>query len=130
MNLLFYANGRNGAGERLRELIEAQIPKRRIKIYRTLKGLSHRLRRPRYDVAITVLFAGSRKELQDLFSIRALLWNLRIILILPDGEADTIAKGHKLFPRFLSYADGNFMDVAAVLKKMLKRVSSKRDDRF
>ncbi len=127
MNLIFYANGKNGAGERLRVLIEAQIPKRRIKIYRTIKGLSRRLRRPRYDVAITVLFASGREDLQDLFSIRDLLWDLRIILILPDGEADTIAKGHKLFPRFLSYADGNFEDVAAVLEKMLKLVSSRED---
>ena len=32
---------------------------------------------------------------------------------------DTVDKGRALYPRFIGYADGNLMDVAAVLEKML-----------
>ncbi|MCD6199973.1 MAG: hypothetical protein J7K15_15635, partial [Deltaproteobacteria bacterium] len=52
-------------------------------------------------------------------SVRDLIWDLRLILILPDREAGTIAKGHILRPRFLTYLDSDFTEVAAVLKKML-----------
>ncbi|MCJ7779472.1 MAG: hypothetical protein MUQ27_01475, partial [Acidimicrobiia bacterium] len=47
--------------------------------------------------------------------IRDLLDRIRIILILPDRNKDTINKGHTLFPRFLTYVDGNFDWVTAVL---------------
>ncbi len=39
-----------------------------------------------------------------------------------DGEKDTVTNGHKLYPRFISYADGNFKDVASVLGKMLEEI--------
>ncbi len=54
-----------------------------------------------------------------MYSMKDLIGDIRIILILPDTEGDTISLGHKLYPRFASYADGNFKDVAAVLEKML-----------
>ena len=69
---------------------------------------------------IAVLLAASHKELQELLSIKELLQHIRIILLLPDHENETIANGHKLYPRFLSYCDGNLDDVAAVLSKMIQ----------
>jgi len=46
---------------------------------------------------------------------------MRIILILPDEDNETITMGHTLFPRFSTYADSDFKDVAAVLKKMIRQ---------
>ncbi|MDP3029372.1 MAG: hypothetical protein Q8O04_07735 [Deltaproteobacteria bacterium] len=37
----------------------------------------------------------------------------------PDQEKDTIAKGHSPRPRFVTYADSDFLDVAAALGKIL-----------
>ena len=87
--------------------------------YRTIGSLAHRLRQPRYDATIAVLLAANREDLYDLLSIRDLFRGISIILILPDRNADTIAKGHKLRPRFLTYKDSNFGAITAVLGKML-----------
>jgi hypothetical protein len=83
-------------------------------------SLSRRLRQPRHNLAVAVLVAASRQELLELLSIRDLLDGIRIILVLPDRQDDTIAKGHRLYPRFLTFADSDFLDVAAVLSKMLR----------
>ena len=50
--------------------------------------------------------------------------HLRLILILPDREKGTISKGHLFRPRYLTYADGDFLDVAAVLAKMIDHARS------
>lgn len=120
MNLLFYATVTNGPGEQLQRVIEALVPKSRIEIYRTMDSLSARLRHTRYDLDIAILLATSREDLFELVSIRDLLDDLRIILVVPDREDETIAKGHELRPRFMTYIGGEFLDVAGVLGKMLR----------
>ena len=120
MNLLLYATEPQGTGKQLQKVIEELFPENNTEIYRTIDGLSHRLRQPRYDLAVVVLLAASKQDLLDLLSIRDLLDDLRVILLLPNREKDTITKGHTLRPRFLTYADSNFLDVAAVLSKMVR----------
>jgi hypothetical protein len=120
MNLLLYATGPRGTGKQLQKVIEGLFPENKTEIYRTIDGLSDRLRRPRYDLAVAVLLAASKQDLLDLLSIRDLLDDLRVILLLPNREKDTITKGHTLRPRFLTYADSDFLDVAAVLSKMVR----------
>ncbi len=120
MNILLYASVTDGAGERLQRVIEGLFPEEYIEIYRTIDSLSHRLRRPTHDLNIAVLLADSRDALSGILSIRDLLLHLRIILVLPDDQDDTIAKGHTLRPRFLTYVYSDFLDVAAVLNKILR----------
>ena len=120
MNLLFYARVTDDIENRLQRMIEGLVPKDDTEIYRTIDSFANRLRQPRYNLAVAVLLAASRQDLLDLLSIRDLLDGIRIILVLPDREDGTIAKGHRLYPRFLTYADSDFLDVAAVLSKMLQ----------
>jgi len=54
-----------------------------------------------------------------MLGIRDLLAETKIILLLPDRKRATVSKGHNLYPRFLTYMDGDFSDVAAVLQKMV-----------
>ncbi|MBW2020216.1 MAG: hypothetical protein JRI58_08215 [Deltaproteobacteria bacterium] len=119
MNLLLYATITDGAGARLQRVVEGLVPREKTKICRTIESLTRRLRQPSHDLSIAVLLATNQKELFDLLSLRDLFADIRIILVLPDKKRDTIAKGHSLQPRFLTYADSNFAAVAAVLSKML-----------
>lgn len=123
MNLLLYATETMGNGRHLQSIIEELVPEYKTEIYRTIDSLSHRLRQPKYDLAVAVLLASSREDLVDLLSIRDLLDDLRIILLLPNREKDTIDKGHTFRPRFLTYADCNLLNVAAVLSKMLRNTN-------
>jgi hypothetical protein len=117
-NLLFYAKMTDGAGKRLRRVIEALVLEENMEMYQTIDSLSRRLRQPRHDQPVAVLLAANREDLLELLAISDLLDGIRIILVLPDRKDGTIAKGHRLQPRFLTYADGDFLDVAAVLIKM------------
>jgi hypothetical protein len=118
MKLLFYAPVGDAVGERLRKMIEALVPEGEREMCRTLDALSRMLLQPKYDLGIVVLLASTREELWKLLSIRDLLDDVRIVLVLPDREDDTITKGHILRPRFVTYTDGNFVDIAAVINKM------------
>jgi hypothetical protein len=120
MNVLYYATETEGTGARLQRVIETLVPEEKREVYRTIDGLSSMLCQPKdYYFTVAVLLAASRKDLADFLSIHYLLFDVRIILILPDREDDTVAWGHALQPRFLSYIDSDFTDVAAVLEKMV-----------
>ncbi len=119
MNVLFYSKMKDGPGRRLQNVVETQVPVKGTKICRDIESLSCELRQPAHGLSLAIILAASREDLLDILSIGDLLGDLRIILVLPDAEKDTVAKGHKLLPRFLTYADGDFLDVAAVLSRML-----------
>jgi hypothetical protein len=119
--LVLYSSERNAAGGRLNGLIRGVVPDPGLRVYRTVPGLSRRLRQPGGAIDLLVLFPADRKDLLRLLGIRHLFMNLRIVLILPDRSGGTIAEGHNLYPRYVSFADGDFSDVAAVLQKMLRK---------
>ena len=120
MDLYLYADDRKKTGKRLRDSIEVAIPWQRPKIFRSIEIFKDRLRYTRPNRVIAVLLANSRKDLLDFISIDNLLSDVRIILIVPDQNQETIALGHSLFPRYLSFADSDFTDVTAVLRKMIE----------
>jgi hypothetical protein len=72
-------------------------------------------------VTLAVLLAASQEELQVIMALRPLLNDIHLILILPDRDKDTIAKGHVLAPRFLTDLEHNMQEVYDVLNKMLKK---------
>jgi len=119
MDLVIYANAENGAGERLRRAIELRVPIEQVTTFMTIDSLERKLRQPAHGLTIAVLLAASRQDLLELYAIKDLLDDIKIILILPDSESETTALGHKLSPRFISYISGNFDDVGAVLRKMV-----------
>jgi hypothetical protein len=95
------------------------LPKERIEVYRTFDNLSQRLKHPAQGESIAVLAPGSRQELREILSRRDLLRGLRTIVIAPDHEAETTAIAHQLRPRYLTYLNGDFGVLAAVLRKMV-----------
>ena len=126
MKVLVYPGRNQKTAKKILSVIEARVPKEKTEIYRTIDGLSQRLRQPKYNLTAAILLAGARKELLDLLFIRDLFHDVRIILLLPGREKETFSLGCKLYPRFISYADGNFTDVGAVLGKMLEYINEKQ----
>jgi hypothetical protein len=121
MTLLIYSTKTDGAEERLLRVIELLLPEKELKFYRSIDDLSDVLRQPVFNPRIVILFASSRDELEDILSIRELLEDAKIILIVPDMDPATLARGHTLRPRFLSDCNGDFVDIAAVLSQMIKK---------
>ena len=122
MAFVVYAATKSSVATRLLDIIGLLLPEKKFEICRSVKALSKLLRQSVSKPAIVVLLASSRQELQEFISIQDLLEDAKIILIVPDTNSDTVAKGHKLRPRFVSDSNSNFVDVAAVLGLMIKNL--------
>jgi len=123
MNVILYIPSSDG--DDIRQRIESLIPEKGLKIYRTLEGLSERLHRPVDPETIVVIVAGSREKLSEISPLRRILGDIRTVVVVSDQEPATVALAHQLRPRFLTYVNGDFDDLAAVLQKMI--ASDRRD---
>ena len=85
----------------------------------SISDLSARLTSLGERIEIAVLVATNLLELEAYYSIKGLLVNIRIVLILPDQDHETINKAHKLLPRFLTYIDSDPTMVGAVIENMV-----------
>jgi hypothetical protein len=118
MSLIVYIPQRYKPGRRLQKMVGHLNWQDTIEIFYTLKRFLSRLRQPNGDEDIAVIMASSTKELDELVVNKDLLSSCRLILILQDDKEKTIAKGHLLRPRFLSYRDQDFTALSSVLQKM------------
>ncbi len=118
MNIIFYLSVSNEQGERLERIIALFFLKRRIEKYQDLEGLGKKLHEPYNYKDVVLLAPASKDELSHLLDMQDLLSGMRIILVLPDRDDETVAMGHRLRPRMVSYNDSDYLDVAAVLTRM------------
>jgi len=122
--LLFYTSRDDS---RLKLLAHRLGRERRIVVESCLdiSSLERSLRKSGNDLTLAVLLTTSHEELQELLTLRPLLNDIPLILILPDSNKDTVAKGHILAPRFLTDLQNKFNEIYAVLNKMLDNYSYK-----
>lgn len=125
MHVLIHGNRGSVVMDRLRKELYRVASLARIEEYSTLEVLSTRLRKPPMNQIIAVLLAETREDLSGLLSIRDFLQDILIILIVPDRDKITISSAHALRPRYLTFSDSDFKDVAAVLERMLERMESR-----
>lgn len=119
MDLIIFTPKKDEAGKRLQKVLRGAGLKVRTIVCPTFTSLVQELGRPTYDQRVAVLMAATRKDFNDILTIPDLLTDIHVILIIPNRGKQTIAQAHGLRPRFLSYPDSNFQDVAAVLEKMI-----------
>jgi hypothetical protein len=129
ITILFYASEASGVEERLHKVVEGLASRRSLEVHRTMESLSERLTMPVYDTSIVVLLVANRKELMEVAAVQHLFYDVRSILILPNRDSDTMAIGHSLRPRFVTFRDSDFSDVEAVLHKMIERYHTPRNDK-
>ena len=120
MKILLYSKMGDQSADTLEKLIETHLQGVEMAVYKTIDDLSQSLRHPTEDSGIAILLVSNQEDLKDIFSIRHLFQNIRIILLLSDKTAETVALAHQLRPRFLTNINSDFSEITAVLKKMLK----------
>lgn len=123
MNVLIYASRHNVESHRLLNTVRNLNDSHNWVHYDDLTCLIDALHRSRNGSRMAVLFPSNHNELVILVAFKHLLFDLQIVLILPNGESQTLSYGHALRPRFISYADSDFSDVAAVSDKLLARLT-------
>ncbi len=123
LKLLLYA-AEGETGKRLQNRICHAVSKQGMVRCRTIENFSNCLRKPLNGLVLSIILIRSREELKAIDSIGALLRHVRTIIILPDRGYGTIAGAFRLHPRFISYTDSDFSDVAQVAERILARVDS------
>ena len=118
MELIYYSARNGGPDERLRRVIELFFPKENSGIYGNPVEFAGALRKGSDASTIVLIHAVSKEDLRMIVEMKELLLDRRIILILPDRDTSTIAMGHILRPRLLSFEDSDFFEIAAVLTRM------------
>ncbi len=113
--------------ERFQGLVELVNSQAEAVVAQTLEGLTHNLRQPKHDLAFAVLITSNQEELTSLIKLGILLEDLRIVLILPDRDGDTITMGHKLYPRFLTDIEDTSNTLELVINKMLDNLNPNRE---
>jgi hypothetical protein len=88
---------------------------------KSIEELHQTLRSPLEFFDLAILFAGSHSDLKAFVAFQELLEGCPLLLVLPDRHDDVCLMGHQLQPRFISYADSDYSDVVAVLRKMIER---------
>lgn len=125
MKCIFYEKKSGTIAGRIIGMLQAAAGENKIELYRTIKTLSQRLSRPVDGLSVIVLIAGDRKDLLNILAVQKQFGVMRIIIILPDREDESVRIGYKLKPRFLTYLNGDVAEVQAVLSKMLQLSESK-----
>jgi hypothetical protein len=120
MQLLLYSSGDDQNTKRLEATVRQVIPNGKIERFKKLEDFGERLRTPVEPDSIAVLSASNREELQRMQSLRGLLTEIYVVLVIPDRKKGTIELAHLLLPRFLSQKNDNFADLGKVLDKMYR----------
>lgn len=120
-NILLCTSPSHQVTTKLKDIIQSISEENNIIPVTSTRDLLHILHKPMNGVDAVVIFRASRKGLNALLHLRDELHRLPLILILPDQKNQTIANGHSLRPRFLSYMDSDFSDVRDVLQNILKK---------
>jgi hypothetical protein len=104
--------------KRLMRAIEKLVSGINVKVCRDLDALRSRLLPGGNSPLAVVILAVTKQDLLSVVPLRDLLLGFRVIVVLPDSDDVTLAMGWGMWPRFVSYADGDLWDVAGVLGKI------------
>lgn len=122
MSILFFSSEPECNFKFSQELKKQLIIKEEIESLKTIESLDRRLRRPYGKLKLAVLSAANKEELLSLFLMRNLFGHLPIILLTPDTNKETIALGHKLYPRFITSSNSEFNIITDVINKILENI--------
>jgi hypothetical protein len=119
MASIIYTTLENGLERRFLDLIQTAIPKKRFEIFRTIGELSERLSRPCSNVRVAVLFSLSREDITEILPLGDLIADVKTILVLADGDRDTVVKAYTLRPRYVTWLDSDLRMAVKVLINMV-----------
>lgn len=105
----------------LLELVKASFPQVHLHTHHSPGELATALRLPMGRRTMALLLVHDRQTMEQVLAARAALNDMDILLVLPDGSPETLARGHLLRPRFLTTLDEEPAVVREVLKAQLYR---------
>ena len=122
MKLLLYRGWRDSVGIGIEDQVRTRFPHLVVEHYAAITSLVFRLKQPGSLGTLGVLLVPqTAADLEELVLKSALFDRLKVLLVLPDHDAATVADGHRLKPSLMVFCDGNHSPVCAVIEKILDR---------
>lgn len=121
MNIIYFCSRKEDSCRKVKRVIEIIVAAEKYETFHKLQAFENYLRSSLTRQDIIILQAHDTKILHKAASLKELLSGHRIILILPDNLQETVALGHSLRPRFITYQDSDFLEMASVLSKMMNQ---------
>ena len=120
MAVLIFLPDKNDPGRRLHKILKDALSGREANLCCSIDELSGCLRMDLNHYRIAVLYLKTRRDLLNILPFGNLFEDVKLILILPDGDPLTVSQAHRLRPRFITYIDNPFKDLGMVLKQMVR----------
>jgi hypothetical protein len=105
--------------DKFKHLVTNCLSQESIVICHDINTFSQKLRHALRET-IGVILINMHQDLDEIMLMGDVLWRIRTILILPDNTPETVARGHAIRPRFLTFQDGNLNEVVMVLQRMME----------
>jgi hypothetical protein len=118
MKLLIYLPALSEKRSRLAAGIRRLPAEINVEMFDTLAGFIGRIRQPKDDFLISILFDPSHDDLEDVRGVRQFLANVPLLLVLSDQDMQTIALAHRLLPSYVTYVDSDLAQLFSVIRKL------------
>ena len=119
MNLIIYLPALTEKGRRLLDSVRQLQFGIDVEVFETRAGFIRRLRQPKDNSLITILFEPSHEDLDDVRNACQFLVSVPLLLVLSDQDVVTMALAHRLRPSYITYVDSDLSRLLAVVKKLM-----------
>jgi|GEM_PF-2857445 len=123
MNVLFLTPKTGDVLEGFWQNMQIRRPELTVERLTTTAALSKRLRRFGDKPDLILLALPEKEMLCDVLPLEGLLRPHRVVLILPDGDPDTLHLAHRLRPRYVMDFESEWQPLEDVLRRMIERCS-------
>jgi hypothetical protein len=115
---MIYLSRSREAGQDLLKALTSIVAGGGLEVYYDLKGFAARIHRPKDPSSVAIIWDPDQQDLQKIGGMRRLLTGVRTLLVLPDGNPDTITLAHKILPSYISYVDDGISEIVSVLERL------------
>ena len=119
MNLLIYQPSVSEKGRRFLDGVDQMPPGVKVEVFDTRAAFIRRLRQPKDQAAIVIIFEPSHEDLEEVRNARQSLVNVPLLLVLSDQDVATMTLAHRLLPSYITYMDSNPSQLFSVINKLL-----------
>ena len=119
MNLLIYIPAFSEFSRRFMDDVRRLPSGIKSEVFDTRAGFISRLRQPKDNSLITILFEPSHEDLEDARNARQYLVSVPLLLVLSDQDVVTMALAHRLRPSYITYVDSDLSRLLSVVKKLM-----------
>ncbi len=120
MTLVCYIPPGSDPGQEYRQKLDGLGELASTEVFDSSELLARRLVQMPSGAAVALLVPAGPDDLESLLKLEPLLATLHLILVAPDQNDSTLAKGHRLRPRFLAAAGTDPAQVLAVTRRILE----------